>query len=203
MTRKAKLEEERNYELVTRKRRETGVFFKSLLRFLFSQVGLVVVVILMATLGAEIFVLMEKPNEDLDYEAKRERANDVEQSTLYLSGAFWWYIKDVDTYNHTRETFEAAVDVRLREYVQFVINATQEVSYDGDVEGWDYSWEYPNALLFTISLMTLIGYGHISPATMNGQLFCVFYSLITILTFMFMLGSIGKGLAKGLIYSYR
>ncbi len=50
-SRKAKLEEERNYELVLRKRKETGVFFKTVLKFLFSQIGMVFVVILVATLG--------------------------------------------------------------------------------------------------------------------------------------------------------
>ncbi len=50
-SRKAKLEEERNYELVTRKRRETGTFVKSFLRFLFSQIGMVVVVIAVSLLG--------------------------------------------------------------------------------------------------------------------------------------------------------
>ncbi len=51
LTRKQKLEEERNYELVTRKRKETGTFCKSFLRFTFSQVGLVLVVILVAVGG--------------------------------------------------------------------------------------------------------------------------------------------------------
>ena len=30
-------------------------------------------------------------------------------------------------------------------------------------EGWDDSWTLPNSLLFTLSIMTTIGYGHISP----------------------------------------
>ena len=52
-SRKAKLEEERNYHLVTRKRRETGKFIKSFLRFAFSQVGMVVAVVLVATMGED------------------------------------------------------------------------------------------------------------------------------------------------------
>ena len=55
ISRKAKIEEERNYELVTRKRRATGVFVKSFLRFLFSHVGLVLLCIVLAA-GGELYV---------------------------------------------------------------------------------------------------------------------------------------------------
>ena len=45
----------------------------------------------------------------------------------------------------------------LIQYVEFVLNATTEVSYDGKILGWSWSWSFPNALLFTISIMTVIG----------------------------------------------
>ena len=56
MTRKAKLEEERNYTIVTRKRKETGALVKSFLRFLFSQVGLVLLCIAIAVAGWYSFI---------------------------------------------------------------------------------------------------------------------------------------------------
>ena len=43
--RRLKAEEDRNYELITRKRAEKGTFCKAFLRFLFSQVGLVLLCI--------------------------------------------------------------------------------------------------------------------------------------------------------------
>jgi hypothetical protein len=48
---KKQKEDERNYELVTRPRRETGAFFKSLLRFLFSNVGLVILAVVVGIGG--------------------------------------------------------------------------------------------------------------------------------------------------------
>jgi hypothetical protein len=60
------------------------------------------------------------------------------------------------------------------------VEAAQYHNYDGEVEGWDYEWTFPNVLLFTITVMTTIGYGHISPKTEAGQLFCIVYALVTL-----------------------
>ena len=49
-------------------------------------------------------------------------------------------------------------DINL--YISYVINATRDFNYDGEIEGWDYFWhpkEFPKALLFTITIMTTIG----------------------------------------------
>lgn len=49
------------------------------------------------------------------------------------------------------------MDDNLREYIRYILDAVEEVKYDGKINGWDESWTFPNALLFTISIMTLIG----------------------------------------------
>lgn len=49
--RRVKAEEERNYDVVSRKREEKGTFVKAFLRFLFSQVGLVILCIVIAIGG--------------------------------------------------------------------------------------------------------------------------------------------------------
>ncbi len=40
-------------------------------------------------LGAEIFVSLELPHEEENYAAKRERAEEVDAATKYLSTAIW------------------------------------------------------------------------------------------------------------------
>ena len=45
----------------------------------------------------------------------------------------------------------------LNNFINFVVTAVGEVSYDGEIEGWEYAWTLPNALLFTISIMTVVG----------------------------------------------
>ena len=46
------LEEERNYRLVKREKEESGALVKQVLRFLFSQVGVVILGVISAILGS-------------------------------------------------------------------------------------------------------------------------------------------------------
>ncbi|KAK5966439.1 Ion channel, partial [Trichostrongylus colubriformis] len=39
-------------------------------------------------------------------------------------------------------------------------------------------WSFGNALIFTFSVITTIGYGHIAPETFYGRLFCIFFGLV-------------------------
>ena len=59
---------------------------------------------------------------------------------------------------HYRFANKTEEDINL--YISYVINATIDFNYDGEIEGWDYFWhpkEFPKALLFTITIMTTIG----------------------------------------------
>ncbi|XP_063689938.1 potassium channel subfamily K member 15-like [Bolinopsis microptera] len=57
-----------------------------------------------------------------------------------------------------------------------------------------HSWDFISTLYFSITSTTTIGYGHHSPMTGGGQLFCIFFSLGGIPLHMVTLGCIGKHL---------
>ena len=52
-----------------------------------------------------MYISMEGEYELRQKEAKIERAKKVEDAAEYLTGAFWWYAKDVDTYNYTQTEY--------------------------------------------------------------------------------------------------
>ncbi|KAK2707138.1 potassium channel subfamily K member 2-like isoform X2 [Artemia franciscana] len=41
-------------------------------------------------------------------------------------------------------------------------------------------WNLANSVLFCFTIVTTIGYGHISPETLGGRIFCIFYGLLGI-----------------------
>lgn len=55
--------------------------------------------------------------------------------------------------------FENRTGGDLTNFVEYVTEAKQDFQYDGTIDGWDRQWTMPNALLFTVSIMTVIGEG--------------------------------------------
>ena len=94
------------------------------------------------------------------------------------------------------------------------MSAAENLNYDGEVEGWSKDWYFPNALLFTITIMTTIGYGHICPQTDSGKLFTIIYAMVSraakpslipqigMPLFVMFLGGIGDTMANGFKYTY-
>ena len=65
--------------------------------------------------------------------------------------------------------YENRTQIDIKDFVAYVLKAKSEVNYDGTIDGWDQQWSTPNAILFTVSIMTIVGYGNISPKTVNAQ----------------------------------
>lgn len=170
-----------------------------LFTFIFSHFGLFILVILYAIGGAHAFVAIEHPNEMLMYEVKTTRALQVNDATKYMANLFWYYQgrnwTDFMSYNLT-------VYRDLTKLEAFLISSVQNYGYDGTVYNWMQRWTVPNALLFTITIMTTIGYGNIFPVTEYGKLFCIFYSITSCPLLLVFLGNLGSSMAHAFTYIY-
>ncbi|GFS52450.1 potassium channel subfamily K member 6 [Trichonephila inaurata madagascariensis] len=63
-------------------------------------------------------------------------------------------------------------------------------------------WTYGNAVLFTVTLLTTIGYGHLSPSTVVGKILCMVYTFLGIPITLSLLASYVESL-KPLANSYK
>ena len=115
------LEAERTFELIRKEKEGNGTCIKVFLRFLFSQLGLFLVVISVAvggntsTLkqtihpnwprlfsGAFLYIRIEAPYEKTLFAMKQKQARKIIEAENYIAAAFWSYVHDVDTYNFSQ-----------------------------------------------------------------------------------------------------
>ena len=83
------------------------------------------------------------------------------------------------------EIFTNLTETSLTNIIDMMVEAVENNNYDGNVDktvnelydlysnyqvdGWNYDWTSTKALLFTVTIMTTVGYGHISPSTDAGK----------------------------------
>uniref|UniRef100_A0AAY5KW19 Potassium channel domain-containing protein n=1 Tax=Esox lucius TaxID=8010 RepID=A0AAY5KW19_ESOLU len=60
----------------------------------------------------------------------------------------------------------------------------------------DSFWKFTSSAVFAATVVTTIGYGNMSPSTMAGQIFCVFFALFGIPLNMVVLNRVGKYMLK-------
>jgi len=186
-----------------RQKKKSLDFVKSILAFAFSQVGVVVLCVMYAVGGARIYMSMEVPFEEEAYLAKQKEAKAIIAATDYLTNSFWDKIHNPNPDKRLNETaYYEKVGEDLHSLAAQIVSAAENLNYDGEVEGWNKDWFFPNALLFTITIMTTIGYGHISPQTDSGKLFTILYAMIGMPLFVMFLGGIGDTMANGFKYAY-
>ena len=101
-----------------------------------------------------------------------------------------------------RDQYVDAVYADLDTLKKFVVNYHNDYNYDMTDE-WEYDWDFPKAWLFTITIMTTVGYGHISPKTDGGKLFCMGYALIGIPLLLVFSAKIGDLMADAFRWTYR
>ncbi|GFQ81390.1 TWiK family of potassium channels protein 7 [Trichonephila clavata] len=172
---------------------------KLILRLLFSHVGLFLLVCLYAGFGAWLFVQVEHSNEDFLRNERKIRSIDVNDTIGYLSALFY-YLKD----KVTRDEWDARVYQELKDLDKFIVGVVKNFSYDGtmDENNWEREWTFGNGLLYSVTILTTIGYGHVTPKTQVGKVVTILYSLIGIPLTLIFLANIGDLMASVFRYAY-
>jgi len=187
----------------TRQRKRAFDFLKVLLKFAFSQAGVILICIIYAVVGANIYLSMEVPAEEARYAEKREKASQILNDMDFLPKTWWKFIhhhRPEERFNES--SFKERVEGDVRGLVLTIVEAASNLNYDGEIEGWTKDWYFPNALLFTITIITTIGYGHIAPKTDDGKMFTIIYALIGMPLLVMFLNNVGEAMADGIKYSY-
>ncbi|XP_071116101.1 potassium channel subfamily K member 18-like [Haliotis cracherodii] len=169
---------------------------KKFMKFLFSHVGLCAMVILYCVAGGFIFEHLEKNNEQqICYESRNEYTP-MENKTIDS------VLKIFSDYGFPNANNRVLMEVQIRSVLETFRDNTLAIGYDGRVcsdyglpDGPTYKWSWPGALMFSVTVISTIGFGHIAPKTVWGRLVCIAYAVLGIPLMLLCLANIGDVLA--------
>jgi len=108
--------------------------------------------------------------------------------------------KITTTYNvFIKESWLSTTRQRVQSFQNELIKRIKEDGYDGSEDG---SWTFSGAFLFSLTIITTIGYGNIAPATDEGKILTIVYAIFGIPLMLLYLTNIGGILAKSFRFVY-
>lgn len=158
---------------------------RGLLAFLFTNVGVVILVLGYTIAGSFMFQKIEGASE-------MERAQNMTLERDTTAHYLWENIAlALNPYNETE--LEYRIDGEMRAYQKKVVAAVRR--------GWDggrtsRQWSFSSAFLYCLTVITTIGYGHLTPRTTLGKITTIIYTLIGMPLFLLYLSNVGELLAR-------
>ncbi|UJR30820.1 hypothetical protein I4U23_018337 [Adineta vaga] len=173
-------------------------FYRRFVQFLFSNLGLVLVVVAYSIGGAFLFQLLEQYIELQN--CQQGTLTENISITNISETSFNYVILNMDTANAS--TMHNQIAGYLKNFTADVFERREKLRYTGQNCTESSGWNFPSALLFAITVITSIGYGHITPVSWEGQITCICYALIGIPIFLLCLANISSVLGDIFRFMY-
>ncbi|XP_074602236.1 uncharacterized protein LOC141855934 [Brevipalpus obovatus] len=173
---------------------------KSFLAHLFSTAGLCSLTFAYSIAGAFLISLFDNdPNRVYNVMKK------VQNQRKNLANRFWSKVENYNLLNDEQVKNDSIS--LLIEYEEFLLKTIKQDSYDlkyQSVNDTDFNeWPFAEALLFSVTVITTIGYGNKAPKTWTGRLFTMVYALFGIPIMLLCVSNLGNIMANTFRFSYR
>ncbi|XP_011196553.1 TWiK family of potassium channels protein 18 isoform X1 [Zeugodacus cucurbitae] len=159
--------------------------------FMFSNVGIILLVIIYTIGGAFIFQAIEL------FEYERLSTHKIIKPNI--TGKCLQKIWDITVTNISffdNTYYKERVNEILLEF-------QREIAHENLIEpDIDKQWSFSGAFLYSLTVITTIGYGNISPKSDWGKLVTILYAIIGMPLFLLYLSNIGDVLAKSFKWIY-
>ncbi|VDL60538.1 unnamed protein product [Hymenolepis diminuta] len=160
------------------------------IKVLTSSVGTLVLLCLYLVAGAWMFQYLERGNELEACYATYARYRDKLNTSMARA------IGIVDS-GLSKEIVASQLESALIDFAEtlFALDFPPSRNCSKISEPFGSRWNWVSALYFCATIVTTVGYGHVTPTTQWGRLVCMFYCIPGIPLILICLGSIGQMLA--------
>ncbi|XKL64483.1 hypothetical protein PGB90_004569 [Kerria lacca] len=167
--------------------------------FLFSNVGIICLVIGYTLAGAVMFMKIEGKKEgemDDEYNFWNKLNTSYNETLEHL-----WNIASVTWFSENGVNFLNRTEDELKKFQAVVVNGVKISDYDGGSIYKD-RWSIYAAFLYCLTVITTIGYGNVFPHTVGGKVATIVYAIFGMPLFLLYLSNIGDLLAKSFKWLY-
>ncbi|GFT33641.1 potassium channel subfamily K member 18 [Nephila pilipes] len=161
--------------------------------FLFSHIGLCSLVFGYTVMGAFTFEALEADNE----RSKRIQMREEEERVI---DNLWQLTMSGEVLNESKWTENATQT--LKNFEMKLVKAMRKDGYDGNEDTTNLQWSFSGALLYSIIVITTIGYGNIAPKTDTGKIVTILYAIVGIPLLLLCLSNIGDAMAHSFKFIY-
>ncbi|KAI0978281.1 hypothetical protein GJ496_005555 [Pomphorhynchus laevis] len=160
---------------------------KAFIAFLFSRVGLTMLMAAYIVLGGKLFEALELSNE----RNTRIQMHIVMNKTLncLFNEALKMHVK-----RDFLENYSETASIIISDFENSLIQSIRN-GYNGLDNFDDTEWSFFGAVLYATTLVSTIGYGHITCKTQTGKIATIIYSLFGIPLMMLFSTNIGSSMA--------
>ncbi|CAJ0587234.1 unnamed protein product, partial [Mesorhabditis spiculigera] len=156
-------------------------------RSAFLHVGLVILCVSYILIGAQIFLLIERPVEQRARTDATRRFGQLKDDLISnISLGIGNFDRLMDAY--TKEM------LRMFDEEPFALQTFETLDRNGSET--EVQWSYAGAVLFTSTTVIPVGYGFIAPSTSFGRAFVIIYGMIGIPLALVTMADAGKFLSK-------
>ncbi|XP_037912635.1 TWiK family of potassium channels protein 18 [Hermetia illucens] len=172
-------------------RRQVKDCCRKFVAFMCTQVGVGALIVAYSIIGAFCFISVET-------QVNNTTTDDVAILRRSYALELWEKTEHLNMFNKTEWMFE--MDDVLKSFQDEVSSA---IKNGFDARTPEEIWSFPAALMYCLSIFTMIGYGNIVPKTQWGKGLTVIYATFGIPLYILYFLNIGKILAKTFKILYR
>ncbi|GAB0100449.1 TWiK family of potassium channels protein 18 [Sergentomyia squamirostris] len=162
--------------------------------FMFSNVGIILLVVLYTIAGAFMFPAIEGDGD-------LERSAELARHRVSVAAKLW-NISCCEANIFNKSAFIELVGQQILHHQQNIVRAAKGGITDSGKTKTSNKWTFSGAFLYSLTVITTIGYGNLIPRTKWGKIATIVYAIIGMPLFLLYLSNIGDILAKSFKWIY-